>query len=135
MFRASPIRTAWPRFIPACVFAVVIFYFTHIPGQNIPSWMNRIGNDKVLHILAYSGFCLLLFLGVDAVFRQRLFAAAAGIGMAALLAATDELTQGFTGRSVSFRDFLASTSGAFIGTVTAVFLATLIREVRREPGK
>jgi VanZ family protein len=76
-------------------------------------------NDKVGHFLAYSVFSLNICLLFPQVSKKMVLLLLAVIGYGILL----EFLQGFVGRSTSFYDFLANTTGVSIGFGLYLFLA------------
>ena len=109
---------------PVLVYAVAIFIQSAFP-QVVPV---KDGWDKVLH---FFGFALLGFLAARAVFLSGNIGRAAGVVVAALLAAVwgvmDEFHQSFVpGRTASVGDALADTLGAIVGAVLFTYIGVLL---------
>ena len=99
---------------------LAIFVATHLPSAEKTGTSG--GNDKIKHVLAYSGLAFLLTLILPVVAKRRravvVFATVVGYGMC------DELTQILVPtRMADWRDLAADTVGAGIGIVIALVLA------------
>jgi len=99
----------------ACLLAVAIFVFTHVPNEQVPRLIIRIGDDKFRHLLSYGLFAAFLFAGLRPwqtnPVKVLAWVAVIGIGYAGI----DELTQPLAGRTCSLLDFLASLGGTLLG--------------------
>jgi len=109
----EPSRTppAWKRWLPAGVWAVVIFAASSLPGSAVPTGASAWG-----HLAEYAVLAVL----VIAAERRRGLAAAAFIALAvvALYGATDELHQMLVPTRVpDVMDWLTDLAGAVIGIV------------------
>ena len=96
------------------LFASAIFVFILITVLSLmppKSELQIPTNDKVGHFLAYAVFSLNICLLFPQVSKKMVLLLLAVIGYGILL----EFLQGFVGRSTSFYDFLANTTGVSIG--------------------
>ena len=104
------------------LFASAIFVFILITVLSLmppKSELQIPTNDKVGHFLAYAVFSLNICLLFPQVSKKMVLLLLAVIGYGILL----EFLQGFVGRSTSFYDFLANTTGVSIGFGLYLFLA------------
>ena len=121
-----------PRFVisticlvAAAVLAVATLVFTHLPDENVPRLIIRIGDDKLRHVLSYGLFSTFLFMGL----RPWLPNSVKVLAWVALIGTTfsivDELTQPLTGRTCSLLDFVASFGGTLLGGSVALIATVL----------
>jgi uncharacterized SAM-binding protein YcdF (DUF218 family)/VanZ family protein len=107
----------------AGLMAVAIFVFTHLPNEEVPRLIIRIGDDKFRHLLSYGLFSAFLFMGLRAwqpnPVKVLAWVAAIGTGYAGV----DELTQPLAGRTCSLTDFLASLGGTLLGGIVMLVAA------------
>jgi VanZ family protein len=104
--------------IPAALWAALIFVLSSVPGQSLPplpAW----NFDKVVHALVYAilgGLCLLALRRGSRLSRGRAVALAALA--ATLYGISDELHQLLTpGRSADVLDVVADAVGAIVGAI------------------
>jgi VanZ family protein len=88
---------------------------THIPQETLGVDLGTFGLDKIIHLGAYSVISLFSFLAVNP--GKRYLGWMIVLMVLFLLAAADEITQPFFGRTCSFYDFLADGIG-----IVAVFI-------------
>ena len=103
------------------LFASAIFVFILITVLSLmppKSELQIPTNDKVGHFLAYAVFSLNICLLFPQVSKKMVLLLLAVIGYGILL----EFLQGFVGRSTSFYDFFANTTGVSIGFGLYLFL-------------
>lgn len=94
--------------------AIIVFLAITVLSLMPPKSEIRIPtNDKVGHFIAYTVFSLNVCL-VFPVFNKRLFFVLLAIVIYGIVI---EILQGYVGRTCSFYDFLANTSGVLIGFV------------------
>jgi VanZ family protein len=113
--------------VPAIVWAVVLFELSTIPGSEIPD-LPAPNFDKLVHGFLYLvlGACCVRGLGQTALNPTALVAAATALATA--FGVTDELHQIFTPRrSSDWHDVVADAVGALAGAV----LATRFRRLRK----
>lgn len=96
-----------------------IFIGTHLPAGNVP----KLGNDKVLHVLAFAGLAFLVAWALPTRVGRAHVQAMWTLGLIWGYAMIDELTQKFIpGRHCSLGDFVADAAGAVLGLL-AYFVA------------
>ncbi|MGB2770594.1 MAG: VanZ family protein [Candidatus Zixiibacteriota bacterium] len=106
-------RKPFPYKYLALAYAALIFIVSAIPSISPPP-LGLVLEDKILHLLEYSVFSLLLFLAFFTsgreFLRKHVFLLSCLIGMA--YAVSDEIHQKFVpGRSSEFLDFVADSLG------------------------
>ena len=116
----------WRRLSLALAFQVVVLILTHIPQERMPIDLNRLSMDKAIHTLAYGGLTFLFLLAFG--LPRRPLVLVAIVGCMLVVAALDEWTQGFVGRSSSQADFYADG----VGIVLAVVLSLILKRRRKE---
>jgi len=101
----------------------VLLCLTHIPQDKMPEDLGMFNFDKLLHMVAYFGLTLLLFLAVrpgrGASFWLPAFA------LLLVLGAVDEYTQSFVGRSASTADWLADVIGIILAALLIRIISTI----------
>ena len=107
--------------ITAILVTAVVFLFTHLPQEMMPSTLQIDGIDKLEHVLAYGviTFLCLISLRTSPTMRSALllFLAVSVIG------AFDELTQIFVNRTASVTDLIAD----IVGILCVLVFSTLRR--------
>ncbi len=99
---------------PVFVYAGIIFYFSNIPGKELPSvWIS----DKIMHLIEYTGFGFLMIRAIDEkrrfVLRKALIYS---IIIVLFYGLTDEIHQSFVpSREFSFSDLFYDCFGGLIG--------------------
>lgn len=104
--------------LPVIIYAIVIFYFSSIPGRDIPGLFAY--QDTVFHIIEYAGFALLIARALKACMPQLRYPQRfLWVVLAALLyALSDELHQYFVpGRCVSFADVFCDGMAAVVTNI------------------
>ena len=101
-------------------FLIVVLTLTHIPQRNMPVDLNWLSVDKAIHTIAYGGltFLFLLAFGLPVRPLVLLVIVVFILGVAAM----DEWTQGFVGRSASQADFCADGVGVVLALVLSLVL-------------
>jgi VanZ family protein len=108
---------AW---LPAVVWALVIFVLSSIPGTNFPS-VAVPQADKIVHTLTYAVLGALAFRGArsSALTRAPLATAAVAVVITTLYGISDELHQTFTpNRTPDWHDVVADAFGGSLGALT-----------------
>lgn len=108
----SPLRRLW---VPVGLYALVIFFFSSLPSDQVPSPFP--GIDKLLHLVEYIPFGFLLLRAFSGSFRVTpLQALLWGIFVLTLYALSDEVHQLFVpGRYFSYLDMVFDVIGGLIG--------------------
>ncbi len=123
---SAMVQVFW-YWVPVVLYAGTIFYLSaqSYPEEQLPSFLVKDVNDKVLHAVEYAGLgglCYQAFrwgVSGQAASRALLFA----IVTASLYGMTDEVHQLFVPfRESSWQDWLADTIGAVIGAMSWRFL-------------
>lgn len=107
------------RWIPAVVWASLIFVGSSIPGTDLPST----GLAPVAHFVEYAvlGGLVIFALGAH---RGRLAVLITGIALATLYGIADEIHQSFVpGRTPDSMDVLVDLIGASVGSLLALWVA------------
>jgi hypothetical protein len=99
----------------AILITISVVVLTHIPQETLGVELGAFGLDKIIHLGAYSAISLFSFLAVNP--GKRYLGWMIVLMVLFLLAAADEITQPFFGRTSSFHDFLADGIG-----IVAVFI-------------
>ena len=112
--KKSEVILAWA---PVGLYALLIFFFSALPGQNIPRPFA--GADKLYHLLEYGLLALLLMRAWARMGRySRIQALLATIFVVMLYALMDEFHQFFVpGRYASLLDWVADLAGGVLGGV------------------
>jgi len=93
----------------AIVSTTSVVILTHIPQETLGVDLGTFGLDKIIHLGAYSVISLFSFLAIHP--GKRYLGWLIVLSMLFLLAAADEITQPYFGRTCSFYDFLADGIG------------------------
>lgn len=99
---------------PVLIFMAAIFYVSSLPQVTLPP-----GGDKPWHLIAYTGFGVVVARAFAGGFFRRMAGSAAGLAVAfgIAYAVSDEVHQMFVpGRSAEMADLVADASGVIIGT-------------------
>ena len=99
---------------PVVIYMASIFYVSSLPDVTLPP-----GGDKPWHLIAYTGFGVVVARAFAGGFLRPLSvsAAAFAIAFAVAYAATDEVHQMFVpGRSAELADLIVDSLGVVIGT-------------------
>lgn len=108
-------------FLPAALYYGLIFFLSSRPNVRLPVVFPLI--DKILHLILFTGFGLVLAYGVMKTVRRRNGLAAA-LALGAILAVLDEIHQMFVpGRSAEILDALVDIIGAAAGWGIARMIA------------
>jgi hypothetical protein len=99
----------------AILITVSVVVLTHIPQETLGVDLGEFGMDKIIHIGAYAAISLFSFLAVNP--GKRYLGWMIVILVLFVVAAADEITQPFFGRTCSFYDFVADGIG-----IVAVFI-------------
>jgi len=119
---AAPQRSAAARWSPPVVWVVVILIGTSWPGISVGP--DGLGFDKLAHFSAYAVLSGLVLRATRAPFAWRTFGLV--VLSISLFGAVDEWHQSFIpGRSMSFRDWIADSSGALLGALAVRFIPIL----------
>ena len=115
--------------IVAVTFTAVVVLLTHTPEDAMPSQLQVIGLDKLVHALAYGAITFLFILSL----RTSITVLTASLLFVAILAVgtLDELTQPFFNRTASLTDLLANIVG--IVTVLLSFLCFTSSKCQASP--
>ncbi len=134
------------------IYAIIIFYLSSISDLIIPRewliWLRHLAEslqhndylfllmpfypllkqqDKVLHILVYFGFGVLLFLTLKSAGRPVIKSVILTVLAGILYGASDEFHQMFVpGRSASIMDLLADTTGILFAQVILIVIYLII---------
>lgn len=103
--------------LPAVSYAVLIFIFSSIPQEEMPK-MALLNQDKLLHLVEYTVFGMLLMLAFrkQQALHIRKQAAYYAFGVGLLYAGSDEIHQLFVpGRNASVYDLMADGLGIILG--------------------
>ncbi|MBN1816539.1 MAG: VanZ family protein [Sedimentisphaerales bacterium] len=114
----EPQRIQRRYFWIAILLIAVVLILTHIPQKKIKIDMTALGLDKILHLASYAAISLFAFLSVPPGKNFRTWGIVLGILF--LVAAFDEITQPWFGRTCSLYDLAADAVGS-----VAVFLNLL----------
>ena len=110
------------KWLPAIFVAACNFYLSsqeHL--EHMPGFWNA---DKIVHFFCFSGFSFWVSFACGIKSYKKTWLPTLIIGLWAI---TDEIHQSFTpGRESSALDWLADTTGAFLGAVIFVFFTTKI---------
>ena len=113
-------------YVPLALYWIILFTATTLPGNQLP---NLGISDKIEHFSAFFILSTLLNLALLFQRKSKLFfryAALLTIIICLLYGAVDEIHQLFIpGRSADIRDWLADSTGVFLG----VFLLNLIKNL------
>jgi VanZ family protein len=120
------VQVLW-YWVPAVLYAGVIFFLSaqSHPEDQLPSFLLRDINDKVLHMVEYGILSLLCYRAFrwaagPAVARQAVVLA---IATASIYGLTDEVHQAFVPlRESSWKDWLADSTGAVMGAMSWRFV-------------
>jgi VanZ family protein len=106
-----------------------LFVATHVPGDDQVDPERYIPHlDKLIHAAAFAGLAMLVCTGSTLWWRPGPQVYLAVIGILAMYAAIDEITQGFVSRRQSDpRDWIADMAGTLLG----VGLFAIVRALRR----
>ncbi len=123
------------RWGPALLLMMIIYWASHTPGPDIPSfglWDTLV--KKGGHALGYALLALAYLRGLSNGRRPAARQMIGAVGLAALYAGADEFHQSFTrGRTPAVVDVLIDAAGATAGvSLRALVMGWLER--RREPG-
>jgi VanZ family protein len=113
-------------FLPAALYAAVIFYLSSQahPLAFLPPEV--LLQDKLLHLLEYAALAALLVPGLRLAGVSVRAALLAALVMASLYGLTDEFHQSFVpGRDADVLDWVADTTGGAIGAIGASVLLAL----------
>jgi hypothetical protein len=99
----------------AILITISVVVLTHIPQEALGVDLGAFGMDKIIHLGAYSVISLFSFLAVNP--GKRYLGWMIVVLVLFVVAAADEITQPFFGRTCSFYDFLADGIG-----IIAVFI-------------
>ena len=124
--RGVLVQVLW-YWVPAVLYAGVIFFLSaqSHPEDQLPSFLLRDINDKVLHVVEYGILSLLCYRAFrwaagPAVARQAVVLA---IVTASVYGLTDEVHQAFVPlRESSWKDWLADSTGAVMGAMSWRFI-------------
>jgi VanZ family protein len=124
--RGVLVQVLW-YWVPAVLYAGVIFFLSaqSHPEDQLPSFLLRDINDKVLHVVEYGILSLLCYrtfrwAAGPAVARQAVVLA---IVTASVYGLTDEVHQAFVPlRESSWKDWLADSTGAVMGAMSWRFI-------------
>jgi VanZ family protein len=123
--RAS--ATALLAWVPAVLWAGVIFFMSSLPGSQIPGRFSTIG-----HLGEYAVLGALLVVPLRGV-RPTVVAALVAVCLATAYGLTDELHQAFVpGRTPDVLDLATDVVGAVIGTAAAIGLVRWRSRVRED---
>lgn len=104
--------------LPAIAYAGLIFYLSSLPNP-LPVLTHRIG-DKVLHLVEYAAFAVVVTWGLSHVGLGYGRAARWAALLGSLYGATDEFHQRFVPhRSADVADWIADSTGAALGALLA----------------
>lgn len=108
------------RFLPAVLWAVVIFILCTIPGQNLPAepWMEAVRLDKWVHFGIFAVLMVLVSFAIDGQYeepKQRLYYTALAVAVAFGVFIEGYQHWMLTDRFADFYDVLANSFGAFTG--------------------
>ncbi|MDD5571419.1 MAG: VanZ family protein [Bacteroidales bacterium] len=116
--------------LPSLIWALIIFVFSAIPGDDIPSFdfLKNIPADKIVHFGLYGVFNFLLVFGFKRQYtsnRLRYKSYTYSFVTAALYGGMLEIFQKyfFTGRTSDIMDFMANVAGCLSGILVYWFLS------------
>ena len=118
----TAVRRGLATWLPALLWAGLIFVLSSIPGTRLPS-VDLPQADKLVHagIYAVLGVLILRILEPDRLFRPRPLRLLVAIFLATLYGVSDEIHQLWTpGRTADWRDVVADALGASAGTLGIV---------------
>jgi VanZ family protein len=126
VWRGVLVQVPW-YWVPVVLYAGVIFFLSaqSHPEDQLPSFLLRDINDKVLHMVEYGILSLLCYRAFrwaagPAVARQAVVLA---IATASIYGLTDEVHQAFVPlRESSWKDWLADSTGAVMGAMSWRFI-------------
>lgn len=129
-------RSFCKYYLPAVLWAVVIFTGSSIPSHSLPSFAIKV-QDLILHFVEYTilGFCLALaFMQSPSRITWKFFSLASFTGI--LYGASDEFHQKFvSGRVSSFNDLLADSAGVLFGLLTYIAISRFLHMMKFERGR
>jgi len=112
---AKPVLKFIKYWLPVVIYAIVIFCFSSVPGENIPGLF--LYQDVVFHVIEYAVFAFLISRALKA-YNQKMHYRLRFLWVIALVLAyalSDELHQYFViGRTASFLDVFYDGLGASI---------------------
>jgi VanZ family protein len=117
------LTAVWRRIVawlPALLWALLIFVLSSIPGHDFPS-VSVPQADKMVHTLIYAVLGALAFRGArsSGLTRAPLATAAIAVGLTILYGISDELHQSFTpNRTPDWHDVAADALGGSLGALT-----------------
>jgi len=109
------------RLVLALFALIVLLFLTHIPDKSIPVDLNRFSSDKVVHVIAYGMLTALFILAIRP--PRRWISYTGLLAVFLVIAALDERTQAYVGRTVSGIDWAAN----IVGVVTTITISLLLR--------
>lgn len=112
------------RLVLAFLALIILLVLTHIPQKSIPYVFGWFNSDKAIHVVAYGVLTALFILAIRPPRRWISY-----IGLLAVflvIAALDERTQAYVGRTVSSIDWAAN----IVGVVTTMIISLLLRRKR-----
>jgi VanZ family protein len=93
----------------AILVTALLFLFTHIPQEMIPSPLRKSGIDKLEHVLAYGVITFLFLIALRT--SLTVCSALLLLVVVSVIGAFDELTQIFVNRTASITDLIADIAG------------------------
>lgn len=109
------------RLILALLALITLLIFTHIPQKNMPYQFGRLNRDKVVHVIAYGILTTLFILAIRP--PRRWVSYACLLAVFIVIAALDERTQAYVGRTVSSMDWAAN----IVGVLTTMIISLLLK--------
>ena len=111
------------KFLPAIAYAILLFYLSS-GVRTTPAQVN----DKILHLMAYSGLGFLVAYGLQGNFKAPTMIFVAGL-LSTLYGVGDEIHQYFVpGRFYSYGDMIADAIGSFLGAIAFLILLQGLRK-------